>query len=153
MNNAKFPAKLIEIESFRDDRGHLFEQFIIVEAETGERFEIQDIHLLCDNEMKSKILELDFHISQHFSGDNLVKQDNKEKKIVVKKMYSGNKYLLDCPTFYGEIVGRMDDPSELIVDVGSGTINVSINKNEVDNFLIGDYIKIRSSMVQLSKVL
>ncbi|MBA2851208.1 hypothetical protein HNP86_001339 [Methanococcus maripaludis] len=148
MNNAKFPAKLIEIESFRDDRGHLFEQFIIVEAETGEQFWIQDLLLYCDNEMKGKIIEIDFSVSQSFSGDNLVKQDNKEKKIVVKKMYSGNKYSLDYPTFYGEIVGRMDDPSELIVDVGSGTISVSINKKEVDNFLIGDYIKIRSSLVQ-----
>ncbi|MBA2861045.1 hypothetical protein [Methanococcus maripaludis] len=152
MNNAKFPAKLIEIEFFSHE-GIRYDQDLFVESKNGETFWIQDVRLFCDDEMKGKTLEIEFSVSQSFSGDNLVKQGHKEKKIVFRKPDSKNKYPRDEPIFYGEIVGRKDDPRYLIVDVGSGTIIVSINTNEVDNFLIGDYIKIDSLMIHLCKLL
>ncbi|MBM7408386.1 hypothetical protein [Methanococcus maripaludis] len=147
---AKFTAKIVEIESFRDDRGHLFEQLILVEAETGEQFEIQDIDLLCNEEMEGKVVDFELAVFRSFSGNNICKQEGKEKKIVIPKHYEGSNRSIGNPTFYGEIIGRKyeHDPSDLIVDVGVGTILFRIDIEELDKYLIGDYIKIDSFMIQ-----
>ncbi|MBB6402499.1 hypothetical protein HNP92_001822 [Methanococcus maripaludis] len=149
MDNALLSVKILELESFIDDCGHLFEQNVLVETKTGEKFWVQDMDIICNKEMQGKIVKLEFDVAQNFSGDNICKQVGNEKKIVIPEPNSENNRSIGNPVFYGEIIGKKDDPRYLVVDVGLGRIVIYLFTKYIDKYSIGDYIKINSFMVQL----
>jgi hypothetical protein len=155
MNNDKFHAKILQVKSYVDEFGKLFEQEILVESRKGEIFWIFDVSLLCDKQMEGQMAILEFNVWQNASDQNISKLENREKKILLPKTPLGRKSPEHYPIFYGEIVEQKHEISsnrQFTLDVGSGIITIRVYETEYNKYSVGDYIKVDGNIVQLSEI-
>ncbi|MEZ5336436.1 MAG: hypothetical protein R2741_15020 [Methanolobus sp.] len=71
----KFQAKILQVHSWEDEFGVIFEQEILVESQNGEFFWIFDPRIICEKHMEGHIFFIEFDVWQHADKNNLLKSD------------------------------------------------------------------------------
>jgi hypothetical protein len=155
MSDNKFPAKILQVKSYVDEFGTMYDQYILVESTKSEIFWIFDPKIICDKRIEGQTVTLEFDVWQSAARKNIFKLCNKEKKILLPESPLGTKSLEHYPIFYGEIISKEHEANsnrQLVVDVGSGIIRILVYETEYNSFLVGDYIKVEGNIVHLSEI-
>ncbi len=145
MEKPAIKGKIIKSEPDSEYEGRVYDQFVFFELQDGVTILLEDHRMFVKDEMigKVKTIRITLFLPQ------IVKIP--EEKYAVN---SGAEHL-PCrriSSFYGKLIEANGKWDRLIVDIGSGFIEVDVLGSESESLKIGDFLKMDVYRIDLNEI-
>ena len=147
----KYPtlkARVVKIESGSVYEDKIYDQYVFIELSDGKILDLFDSNMIANPHMIHKVKDITISVSIA----NVEKLSNPKFGIVPYEKYAEYKPSGHGHTFYGKLEEINEKNCEFVVDTGSGKILVTPEIKQLNEFIIGDFLRVLAVRADLDNI-
>ncbi|MDJ1423744.1 MAG: hypothetical protein M5U10_17760 [Candidatus Methanoperedens sp.] len=148
MENPTLKAKIVKIEPSSGYEGKIYDQYVFIELPDGKILDIFDFQMIANPQMVNKVKNITISVSLA----SVEKLSKPKFGIVPYEMYAEYKPSGHGHAFYGKIEEIDEKKCEIVVDTGAGKVLVTPERNQLEEFSTGDFLRVLAVRADLISI-